>query len=117
MNLLFIDDDPDTRRLARELLRETQPASGEAAEIRLLEAAGVEDAVARYGNIRPDAILLLPTVKQTWDCPVWIVTGLADQSLAGRCLRNGAAGLILKDVIMEKPQQWRSLLLKAPGQR
>ncbi|MBI3665043.1 MAG: response regulator [Acidobacteria bacterium] len=127
LNLLLIEDDADTRCLAAELLREGQKEAGDGIEIRLLEAAGVEEAVKLHSHARPDAILLdnrlgrekgvdlLPLVKQTWDCPVWMLSGVLDPLLAESFVQKGATGLISKDVVLEDAGQLRSVLLRTLG--
>ena len=119
--ILYIDDDSDTRFLLRELLAERREMEGEEASIGWLEASSIEEAVDRFGSRQPDAILLdnglgivegverLPQVRQTWNCPVWILTGLSTDSLERRCASYGGAGLVLKDDLVENPSRLLSL--------
>lgn len=123
LTVLHIDDDPDTRLLVRELLRQAEPiASGQAA-ICFLGAGGVEEALARYRESQPDVILLdqrlggadgldlLPSLRPAWNCPVWIVTGFSPETLQERAEKAGAAGIIQKDELLANATGARSLLV------
>ena len=113
LTILHIDDDPDTRFLARELLAETAAARGQEVEIRWLDAPGVEEALAQHESLRPDAILLdnllgleegvnlVPRLRRIWSCPVWILTGLSPEAIEERCRRFGVAGVIPKNAILQ----------------
>ena len=120
MTILHIDDDPDLRLLLRELaaLAEGEP------EIQVLEAAGLEEAVMRYGSLQPDTILLdnrlgrasgvelLARVREVWRCPVWILTGLPPEVLCERSRLAGAAGVVSKDELLRDATQLRTFLLR-----
>jgi CheY-like chemotaxis protein len=123
LTVLYIEDDPDTRYLVAELLRDSRPAAGEQMEIRYFGAAGIAEAVSRYGNLQPQLILLdnrlgleegveqLPYVRKVWSGEVWIVSGLLPPSLCERAERLGAAGVMTKDELLSDGQALRDFLL------
>ena len=123
LSILHIDDDADTRLLLRELLKEAERARGRQLEIHWLEAAGVEEAVARFQAAPLDAILLdnrlgphsgaelLPRVRRIWNCPVWILTGLCTDTLRAQSRELGAAGVIGKDEVLHSGTDLRSFLV------
>ena len=127
LTLLYIEDDPDTRMLVQELLAEGQQEPGDAVKIRMLEAEDAEEAFRLYGSAHLDGILLdnrlgaeqgvdlLPRIKQVWKCPVWIFAAFSNKLLADRCMENGAAGLISKDIIMGSGKRLLMFLLEAFG--
>ncbi len=111
LTLLHIDDDSATVLLLRDLLSESDPSSGRI-RVNFLAAASVEEAVRRFASERPAAVLLdnrlggvdgvdlLPQVKGTWHCPVWILTGLTTDRLEAQAAASGAAGVIAKDQLL-----------------
>ena len=123
LTILHIDDDADTRLLLRELLVPEGISDGRQ-EIRWLEAASVEEAVARYRGLQLDSILLdhllgretgvelVPEVQRVWNCPVWVLTGFAPEALKERPRQYGAAGVISKDELLNKGLQLRAFLLQ-----
>ena len=127
LKVLHIDDDPDTRFLLRELLAEGQSQAEEPVNIQCLEAASLEQAIAQHKDADLDIVLLdqrlgkddgvelLPCIKSTWNCPVWILTGLADQRLSDRSKEKGATGVISKNELLRDGEHVRLLLLKAAG--
>lgn len=124
MTILYIDDDPDARFLLQQLLEEA-PTMTDAVQLRLLEASGFDDAVDEHGTVQIDGILLdnrlgaidgvdlLPALRNTWSCPVWMLTGVASQELLDRCKANGAAGVLLKDQLMRDPEAARGIVLQS----
>ncbi len=110
VTILHIDDDPDVRLLVREL---AEVGPGGESQIQVLDAPGVEEAIARYNGRRPDMILLdnrlgassglelLPRLRQVWSCPVWILSGFSGDLLRQRAEQCGAAGVISKDDLFE----------------
>ena len=127
LTVLHIDDDADTRFLARELLQECAETSSDEIEIRWLEAGSVEEAVVEHSGAKPDAILLdnylgprkgvdlLPLVRSAWACPVWIVTSLADPRMSEKRAEEDLAGVIEKDRLLAGGAQLRSFLLGVCG--
>jgi len=121
LTVLYIDDDPDTRFLFRELLEEGE---GEQA-VRLLEADGLQDALIHHRHHPADFVLvdnllggrqgvdLIPEIQAAWDCPIWVVSGLASPDLGQRCRTNGAAGLLSKDELLRDSRRLRSILLRS----
>ncbi len=119
--VLHIDDDPDTRLLVRELSRE-QASGGQGQQIRWLEASGVGEALHRHAHEQIDLVLLdhrlrtenglelIPRVKAVWNCPVWLVTGFAPESLSAEAGLREAAGVIGKDRLLRSPSQLRRFL-------
>ena len=118
LTVLHIDDDPDVRLLVRELAR---PAP----QIQVLDAPGVEEAIARYSGLEPDTILLdnrlgassglelLPRIRQIWSCPVWILSGFSRDLLHERAAQCGAAGVISKDELLEDAAHFQVILHRA----
>ena len=112
--VLHIDDDADTRMLVKELLVE----GGEA--FFWVGAGGVREAIAQYIDMRPDAVLLdnrlgpetglelVPSIREVWDCPIWILTGFAPEALESE---NTSVRIIAKDELLANPQKLRDLLL------
>ncbi|MBI3695530.1 MAG: response regulator [Acidobacteria bacterium] len=123
LTILHIDDDPDTRFLARELLAEAAAARGEKVDIRWLDAPGVEEALAQHQDLHPDAILLdnllgseegvslVPRLRRIWSCPVWILTGLSPEAIEERCRLCGVAGIIPKNAILQDGAHLLAFLL------
>ena len=124
LTILYIDDDPAIRFLVEEVLAQGKQELGDEAEICLLGAGSVEEAGRQYGAVQPDALLLdyrlggmdgwdaLPGVKQTWHCPVWILTGMSSEWLRDRCVGSGAEGIISKDAMLQDVTQLRLFLLE-----
>jgi CheY-like chemotaxis protein len=129
LTVVHIDDDPDTRLLLRELVAEGERSASDGIEIRCLDASGVEEAVSRYGGLQPDAVLLdnrlgpesgvdlLPRLRPVWNCPIWILTGLAPEAVRAPGGRSGAAGVASKDELLKGGDQLRSFLLECIGLR
>jgi CheY-like chemotaxis protein len=111
LRILHIEDDPDTRFLMRELLREA-PQLGDEVEIEWLDAGDVEEALAEWGGATLDALLVdnrlgaregideIGRLKGVWECPIWLVSGTPDARLRDRAVRNGAEGLLAKDDLL-----------------
>jgi len=126
LKILHIDDDPDTRFLMRELLEEAQMPD-EQVEIEWLEAGGVAQALAKWGQTSLDGVFLdnrlgaregveeIPRLRSTWSCPIWVVTGLPEKLLQERAVRNGAAGLLAKDELLADGRNLRETVLRVTG--
>ena len=116
--VLHIDDDADTRLLFREILSEQMDGLG----VRWLEAAGIDEAVARHSTENVALVLLdhrlgvdqgldlIARIKNQWGCPVWMLTGLSPEAIEERAKLCGAAGVLRKDELIEKRMDWRALL-------
>jgi DNA-binding response OmpR family regulator len=116
--VLHIDDDADTRLLFREIISEQM----EGLAVRWLEAAGVEEAVARHRTENVALVLLdhrlgadqgldlIARIKNQWSCPVWMLTGICPEAIGERAKLCGAAGVLCKDELIEKRIDWRALL-------
>jgi CheY-like chemotaxis protein len=128
LRVLFIDDDADTRLLARELMVEANPAEGDV-QIDWLDAADVPEAMARWGNEVLDVLLVdnrlggvegvewVPPLRERWACPVWIVSGTPDPALGETAARNGAAGVLAKDDLIADGPRLRAALLRVSAAR
>jgi CheY-like chemotaxis protein len=128
VRILHIEDDPDTRLLMRELLREAAPPEDEVG-IEWLEAGDVEEAVARWRGAALDALLVdnrlgggegieeIGRLRSIWECPLWIVSGAPDARLRERAARKGAAGLLAKDDLLLDAGRLQAVLqqITAPG--
>jgi CheY-like chemotaxis protein len=123
LRLLYIDDDPDTRLLFRELLSEVQH-DGQGIRIDWLDSGGVNEALAQWSGWTLDALLVdnrlagceginhIPELRAVWKCPVWVVTGAPYSRLLDRALRNGAQGLLDKDELLGGSPGLLSALLR-----
>jgi len=126
LRVLHIDDDPDTRFLMQELAAEAEQP-GEDVRIEWLGAADVDEALAQHAATDVHVVLLdnrlggregvdqIGRLRQTWQCPLWLVTGAPDWNLVERAVSSGAAGLMGKDDLMADGAGLRKAILQAMG--
>jgi CheY-like chemotaxis protein len=124
LRILHIDDDPDTRFLMRELLREAQQPDDEV-EIEWLDAGAVAEALEKWGQSTLDALFVdnrlgaregvedIGRLQSVWSCPIWVVTGVPDRLLQERAVRNGAAGVLAKDDLLADGRRLREAVLRS----
>ena len=126
VKVLHIDDDPDTRLLLRELIREGQQPD-DPVQIEWLEAGDVDDAETRWAGVGVTAVFVdnrlggregvefVARLKGRWGAPVWLLTGTADPRLRERAVRNGAEGVLGKDEILADGRRFRETVLRVIG--
>lgn len=126
LKVLHIDDDADTRFLMRELLQEAQEP-GDEVGVEWLEAGDVAEALEKWGQTSLDGLFVdnrlgaregvedIPRLRNTWSCPIWVVTGVPEKLLEQRAVRNGAAGLLAKDELMANGRNLREAVLRMAG--
>jgi len=104
LRILLIEDNPADARLVREMLAEAGPR-----RTKVVEAARLGDGLRRLGDEQFDAVLIdlalpdsrgldtLATVRaQASDVPLVVMTGLGDEQVAARALREGAQDYLVK---------------------
>ncbi|MCK5577362.1 MAG: response regulator, partial [Dehalococcoidales bacterium] len=104
INILLIEDNPGDTRLIREMLRETMGA-----EINLICADRLSQGLQRLAKGDIDLLLLdlslpdghgLPVCVEVQErapeVPIIVLTGLDDETVAVKALRNGAQDYLVK---------------------
>ena len=115
LKILLVEDNPADVRLVRELLLEARLAVVEeepVPAVDLFPAENLAEGLARLESVRPDVVLLDLTLPDStgYDTfaavhqhparpPVILLTGLGDEELAMRCMRNGAQDYLAKGTI------------------